>query len=190
MCFHVEKIIIQALPYDPFEVLSSTCWWNWVFLFVLVVLQEVCFVVVCCFGLFINLGVSELLCVGQIIQRFVAGQTMSRYSLAIDAWIREAEEASRLVEDLEIKFKNNNSEQWIHRDSSSVLSKLLEIGGKLDRLESLLRNPPSKPILYIPSLSLSHLVCFYFCFICVLLFCTIMMVYGCFISIQVDGHCN
>ncbi|KAF3454347.1 hypothetical protein FNV43_RR04794 [Rhamnella rubrinervis] len=72
---------------------------------------------------------------------------MSRHSLAIDAWIREAEEGSRLVEDLETKFKNNNSEQWKHRDSSSALSKLLEIGVKLDRLESLLRNPPSKPIL-------------------------------------------
>ncbi|KAH7543216.1 hypothetical protein FEM48_Zijuj02G0160800 [Ziziphus jujuba var. spinosa] len=63
----------------------------------------------------------------------------------MDAWIREAEEASKLVEDLENKYKNKNPEQWRLRDAG--LSKLLELGVKLDRLESLLRNPPTKPVL-------------------------------------------
>lgn len=70
---------------------------------------------------------------------------MGWQSLVIDAWIREAEEASKLVEDLGTKYKNKSPEQWRLRDNG--LSKLLGLGVKLDRLESLLRNPPSKPIL-------------------------------------------
>uniref|UniRef100_A0A5B7ANR5 Uncharacterized protein n=1 Tax=Davidia involucrata TaxID=16924 RepID=A0A5B7ANR5_DAVIN len=66
------------------------------------------------------------------------------YSLIGDAWIREAEEASRLLEDLEIRVKNNNPEE---RFRLIACSKLLELGVKLDRLESLLHNPPSRPIL-------------------------------------------
>ncbi|XP_027352538.1 uncharacterized protein LOC113863234 isoform X1 [Abrus precatorius] len=62
----------------------------------------------------------------------------------MDAWLREAEEASQWVEDLESKALNSSvSVSIIH----SARSKLLELGAKLDRLESLLRNPPPKPIL-------------------------------------------
>ncbi|XP_008218230.1 PREDICTED: uncharacterized protein LOC103318612 isoform X2 [Prunus mume] len=70
---------------------------------------------------------------------------MSRQSLVKDAWIREAEEASSLVEDLEAKTKNKHPDQLSLREIAR--SKLLELGMKLDRLESLLHNPPSKPIL-------------------------------------------
>ncbi|KAK9293340.1 hypothetical protein L1049_021332 [Liquidambar formosana] len=70
---------------------------------------------------------------------------MFHQSLVKDAWIREAEEASTLMEDLESRVKNNNLEQHCPRDSAR--SKLLELGVKLDRLEALLHNPPSKPIL-------------------------------------------
>ncbi|CAL9003552.1 unnamed protein product [Prunus brigantina] len=70
---------------------------------------------------------------------------MSRQSLVKDAWIREAEEASSLVEDLEAKTKNKHPDQLSLREIAR--SKLLELGVKLDRLESLLHNPPSKPIL-------------------------------------------
>ncbi|TKY61405.1 hypothetical protein E2542_SST11256 [Spatholobus suberectus] len=64
----------------------------------------------------------------------------------MDAWLREAEEASQWVEDLENRLNHNYpnlSVTLIH----SARSKLLELGVKLDRLESLLRNPPTKPIL-------------------------------------------
>ncbi|KAJ7973458.1 Syntaxin of plants 52, putative isoform 2 [Quillaja saponaria] len=70
---------------------------------------------------------------------------MSRNSLIIDAWMREAEEASQWVEDLESRIKNKNLEQLSLVDSAR--SKLLGLGVKLDRLESLLRNPHSKPTL-------------------------------------------
>ncbi|BBH06684.1 hypothetical protein Prudu_018406 [Prunus dulcis] len=70
---------------------------------------------------------------------------MSRQSLVKDAWIIEAEEASSLVEDLEAKTKNKYPDQLSLREIAR--SKLLELGVKLDRLESLLHNPPSKPIL-------------------------------------------
>ncbi|KAK7258722.1 hypothetical protein RIF29_24304 [Crotalaria pallida] len=72
----------------------------------------------------------------------------------MDAWLREAEEASQWVEDLEsrLNHKNLNISQTSTSSSVNVLgsagSKLLELGVKLDRLESLLRNPPTKPILY------------------------------------------
>ncbi|XP_057963495.1 uncharacterized protein LOC131154597 [Malania oleifera] len=68
-----------------------------------------------------------------------------QFSLTVDAWIREAEEAGKLVEDLEARIKNNNPEEARLRDSAR--SKLSELAVKLDRLESLLHNPPSKPLL-------------------------------------------
>ena len=77
---------------------------------------------------------------------------MPRVSLIVDAWIREAEEASQWVENLERRINNNNLEQFSTVESAR--SRLTELGVKLDRLESLLRNPPAKPVLYIP-LSLS-----------------------------------
>ncbi|KAA8544963.1 hypothetical protein F0562_019642 [Nyssa sinensis] len=71
---------------------------------------------------------------------------MAKQSLIVDAWIREAEEASRLLEDLETRVKNK---KHVHEERFRLLacSKLSEIGVKLDRLESLLLNPPSKPVL-------------------------------------------
>ncbi|OMO55419.1 hypothetical protein CCACVL1_27252 [Corchorus capsularis] len=77
---------------------------------------------------------------------------MHKQALMGDAWIREAQEASKLVEDIEnrvISQKQSNLKQQEKRvvDNIVARSKLLEAGIKLDRLESLLRNPPSKPIL-------------------------------------------
>ncbi|XP_043690690.1 uncharacterized protein LOC122641497 [Telopea speciosissima] len=69
---------------------------------------------------------------------------MSQQPLLGDAWIREAQEASRLIEEMESRIKDQNPGQSI-RDSAR--RKLLELGPKLDRLESLLHNPPAKPIL-------------------------------------------
>lgn len=68
---------------------------------------------------------------------------MGVQSLFIDAWIREAQEASRLVENLEIKIENNPQQAL----GDTARSNLFDLGIKLDRLESLLHNPPSKPIL-------------------------------------------
>ena len=72
--------------------------------------------------------------------------------LVMDAWIREAQEATKLVEDIESRIKNKDlAEENRLRDIAQ--SKLIEAGVKLDRLESLLHNPPSKPVLYVPYLS-------------------------------------
>ncbi|OAY44170.1 uncharacterized protein LOC110620430 [Manihot esculenta] len=71
---------------------------------------------------------------------------MTEHSLVVDAWIREAQEVSVLVEDIENRIKNKDLAQG-HRLRDNAQSKLLEVGVKLDRLESLLHNPPSKPIL-------------------------------------------
>ncbi|XP_044498173.1 uncharacterized protein LOC123220189 isoform X2 [Mangifera indica] len=75
--------------------------------------------------------------------------------LAIDAWIKEAQEAAKLVEDIETRVNNNNhlkhqqqqDENQLRLRDDIARSKLFEVGVKLDRLESLLHNPPSKPIL-------------------------------------------
>ena len=72
---------------------------------------------------------------------------MANHNLVIDAWIKEAEEALKLVEGLENTIKNRNPEHFSLRSTAN--SKLLELGVKLDRLESLLHNPPSKPNLYV-----------------------------------------
>ncbi|XP_058002727.1 uncharacterized protein LOC131179884 isoform X3 [Hevea brasiliensis] len=71
---------------------------------------------------------------------------MTEHSLAVDAWIREAQEVSRLMGNIESRIKNKGLAQE-HRLKDNAQSKLLEVGVKLDRLESLLHNPPSKPIL-------------------------------------------
>ncbi|KAJ6974641.1 hypothetical protein NC653_030689 [Populus alba x Populus x berolinensis] len=66
--------------------------------------------------------------------------------LVMDAWIREAQEATKLVEDIESRIRNKDlAEENRLRDIAQ--SKLIEAGVKLDRLESLLHNPPSKPAL-------------------------------------------
>lgn len=68
--------------------------------------------------------------------------------LVMDAWIREAQETTKLVEDIESRIKNKDlAEENRFRDIAQ--SKLIEAGVKLDRLESLLHNPPSKPALTI-----------------------------------------
>ncbi|XVF31186.1 hypothetical protein REPUB_Repub16aG0123800 [Reevesia pubescens] len=76
---------------------------------------------------------------------------MYNQALMGDAWIREAQEASKLVEDIETRVINSNNPTLKPQEKRVVditaCSKLLEAGIKLDRLESLLRNPPSKPIL-------------------------------------------
>ncbi|KAJ0078929.1 hypothetical protein Patl1_23348 [Pistacia atlantica] len=72
-------------------------------------------------------------------------------NLAIDAWIREAQEAVKLVEDVETRVKNKSlkqEENQLRLRDDIARSKLFEVGVKLDRLESLLHNPPSKPIFF------------------------------------------
>lgn len=66
--------------------------------------------------------------------------------LVMDAWIREAQEATKLVEDIESRIKNKDLAEG-NRLRDIAQSKLMEAGVKLDRLESLLHNPPSKPAL-------------------------------------------
>ncbi|KAJ6359935.1 hypothetical protein OIU77_004023 [Salix suchowensis] len=66
--------------------------------------------------------------------------------LAMDAWMREAQEATELVEDVESRIKNRDL-AGENRLGDFARSKLIEAGVKLDRLESLLHNPPSKPAL-------------------------------------------
>ncbi|KAK9139843.1 hypothetical protein Scep_009524 [Stephania cephalantha] len=65
---------------------------------------------------------------------------MRRHSFVADAWIREAEEASRLLQQMESKLNN-------HHNHESIQRKLFELEPKIGRLESLLRNPPAIPIL-------------------------------------------
>ncbi|GKV27361.1 hypothetical protein SLEP1_g36539 [Rubroshorea leprosula] len=78
---------------------------------------------------------------------------MQKQSLMVDAWMREAQEALKLVEDVETRVKNKNPHQEEEEEDENLRlteiarSKLFEVGVKVDRLESLLRNPPSKPIL-------------------------------------------
>lgn len=83
---------------------------------------------------------------------------MYKQALMGDAWIREAQEVGNLVEDIEARSVNNNKnknpipkhhqqQNRLLLDVAAARSKLFEAGIKLDRLESLLRNPPSKPIL-------------------------------------------
>ncbi|TYJ24053.1 hypothetical protein E1A91_A08G234600v1 [Gossypium mustelinum] len=75
---------------------------------------------------------------------------MYNQALMADAWLREAEEALKLVEDIENRVNNKNPSLQNHGNcviDIAARSKLLDVGIKIDRLESLLRNPPSKPIL-------------------------------------------
>ncbi|GLT90543.1 hypothetical protein SLE2022_084690 [Rubroshorea leprosula] len=78
---------------------------------------------------------------------------MHKQSLMVDAWMREAQEALKLVEDVETRVKNKNPHQEQQQEDENLRlteiarSKLFEVGVKVDRLESLLHNPPSKPIL-------------------------------------------
>ncbi|KAJ4719625.1 Syntaxin-52-like protein [Melia azedarach] len=79
---------------------------------------------------------------------------MAKQYLVIDAWIREAQEAAKLVEEIDARVQNKNLEKSQEQQllqqrlgDEIARSKLLEVGIKIDRLESLLHNPPSKPIL-------------------------------------------
>ncbi|KAK9137332.1 hypothetical protein Sjap_007926 [Stephania japonica] len=65
---------------------------------------------------------------------------MGRHSCVADAWIREAEEASKLLQQMESNLDN-------HHNHETIQWKLFELGPKIGRLESLLRNPPTIPIL-------------------------------------------
>ncbi|KAJ6434285.1 hypothetical protein OIU84_017897 [Salix udensis] len=60
--------------------------------------------------------------------------------------VLEAQEATELVEDTERRIKNRDL-AGENRLGDFARSKLIEAGVKLDRLESLLHNPPSKPAL-------------------------------------------
>ncbi|GKV53404.1 hypothetical protein SLEP1_g59932, partial [Rubroshorea leprosula] len=88
---------------------------------------------------------------------FCCWREMHKQSLMVDAWMREAQEALKLVEDVETRVKNKNPHPEQQREENLRLteiarSKLFEVGVKIDRLESLLHNPPSKPIFAIAEL--------------------------------------
>lgn len=75
----------------------------------------------------------------------------SQQIIVFDAWIHEVEEAMRLAEDIESRIRERGSFQAVGGDPNSVLigarRKLMLLATKLDRLESLLQNPPAKPVL-------------------------------------------
>ncbi|XP_065851985.1 uncharacterized protein [Euphorbia lathyris] len=81
-------------------------------------------------------------------RKLVGGQEkMAEHYLGIeDAWMNEAQEMSNMVEDIESKIKNEDLENQ-KRLTDNSKSKLFQVGIKLDRLDSLLHNPHSKPIL-------------------------------------------
>eukprot|EP00252_Welwitschia_mirabilis_P024318 TRINITY_DN7174_c0_g1_i3.p1 TRINITY_DN7174_c0_g1~~TRINITY_DN7174_c0_g1_i3.p1 ORF type:complete len:174 (-),score=22.60 TRINITY_DN7174_c0_g1_i3:342-863(-) len=74
-----------------------------------------------------------------------------QYMAVIDAWILEVEEASQLTEEIEARIRDKDALIAIGKDPSPILvgarRKLMILGTKLDRLESLLHNPPAKPVL-------------------------------------------
>ncbi|KAI9186741.1 hypothetical protein LWI28_020400 [Acer negundo] len=78
---------------------------------------------------------------------------MSRQNLVIDAWMREAQEAVKLVEDIETRVKSKNNIVEV-----ATKSKLLEVGVKLDRLESLLHKsqPPFKTHFVLHNVDREH----------------------------------
>ncbi|XP_065851982.1 uncharacterized protein [Euphorbia lathyris] len=80
-------------------------------------------------------------------RKLVGGQEkMAEHYLGIeDAWMNEAQEMSNMVEDIESKIKNEDLENQ-KRLTDNSKSKLFQVGIKLDRLDSLLHNPHSKPI--------------------------------------------
>lgn len=75
----------------------------------------------------------------------------SQHIVVFDAWIREVEEAMQLAEDIESRIRERDSLQAVGGDPNYVLvgarRKLMLLATKLDRLESLLHNPPAKPVL-------------------------------------------
>eukprot|EP01018_Ginkgo_biloba_P031632 Gb_29012 [translate_table: standard] len=76
---------------------------------------------------------------------------MSQQIVLFDAWLCEAEEANQLAEDIESRIRERDSVMAVGGDPYHIVSearrKLMVLGTKLDRLESLLQNPPAKPIL-------------------------------------------
>ncbi|CAN1761365.1 hypothetical protein LINPERHAP1_LOCUS7879 [Linum perenne] len=76
---------------------------------------------------------------------------MEEHLLGVDPWMKEAQEASNIIEDLENKWRSSMDDEQTSPAAPAASAdqfKLVEVGIKLDRLESLLHNPPSKPILY------------------------------------------
>jgi hypothetical protein len=69
-----------------------------------------------------------------------------------DAWMREAGEAKQLVDEIESHIRERDSVMAAganpsHHVLTAARRKLMVVGTKLDRLESLIQNPPAKPIL-------------------------------------------
>lgn len=100
----------------------------------------------------------SVLCVvswGVRIQIKIAQIKMSNLGkIVIDTWLIEAHEAVKLVEEVETRVNSKNiivqqDHLRLSVGDDIARSKLLEAGIKLDRLESLLHNPPAKPILYV-----------------------------------------
>ncbi|XP_057812599.1 uncharacterized protein LOC131026687 isoform X2 [Cryptomeria japonica] len=72
--------------------------------------------------------------------------------IIFDAWMREAGEAKQLVDEIESHIRERDSVMAAGADPSyhvltAARRKLMVVGTKLDRLESLIHNPPTKPIL-------------------------------------------
>lgn len=76
---------------------------------------------------------------------------MGTFYIWMHGWEKH-KKATKLVENIDSRIKNKDlAEEIMLRDIAQ--SKLREAGVKLDCLGSFLHNPPSKPNLYVPSLS-------------------------------------
>lgn len=68
---------------------------------------------------------------------------------ASDSWLKEFEEAMRLADDILARINERNMMLASGNDPTRLVSatrrKITMLGTKLDRLESLLQNPPIKP---------------------------------------------
>ncbi|KAH9327038.1 hypothetical protein KI387_007216 [Taxus chinensis] len=79
-------------------------------------------------------------------------QQQQQRILIFDAWMQEAVEAKQLADEIESRIRDRDSALAAGTDRSqhvvtAARRKLLLLGTKLDRLESLIDNPPTKPIL-------------------------------------------
>eukprot|EP00249_Psilotum_nudum_P011624 c23283_g1_i1 orf=402-1112(+) len=74
------------------------------------------------------------------------------HAAILDAWLKEFEEAMGLADDVAARIRERDSIIASGGDPSRLVSstrrKITVLGSSLDRLESLLQNPPAKPTLH------------------------------------------
>ncbi|GLJ05354.1 hypothetical protein SUGI_0016720 [Cryptomeria japonica] len=64
-----------------------------------------------------------------------------------DSWMWEAGEASKLADEIDCMMAMAAGADTSYHVLTEARRKLMVVGTQLDRLESLVHNPPSKPIL-------------------------------------------